>query len=156
MLAGSATASTAAVVTGAKLFTAMVGSGGIVAGGKMILDNVSQAINNNSQVFWAGGDAAKNAAQQVANNIDVAGKTLDMTRVGQYLEQINATREVWQSASANFANVANSSGSMIYSIQNIQGVYLQSIWVTTEYPLMSSAHIIYGVVAQDGSIIIMP
>ena len=156
MLAGSATASTAAVVTGAKLFTAMVGSGGIVAGGKMILDNVSQAINNNSQVFWAGGDAAKNAAQQVANNIDVAGKTLDMTRVGQYLEQINATREVWQIASANFANVANSSGSMIYSIQNIQGVYLQSIWVTTEYPLMSSAHIIYGVVAQDGSIIIMP
>ncbi|HML68242.1 hypothetical protein SDC9_159542 [bioreactor metagenome] len=45
---------------------------------------------------------AKNTAAKVAET--VGGKTLEMTRTGQYLEKINATSELWDKASANFAN----------------------------------------------------
>ena len=154
LLAGSATATVASVVIGAKAVVSVAGSAGIVAVAKMLADNVSQACSSVSQVFWSGGDVAKNAAKQVAN--DVGGKTLEMTRLGTYLEQIDAPYSVWQAASSNFANVASNSSSAIYSIQNAAGVGLQSTWATIEYPLLQGRDIIYGVASQSGSIQIMP
>ncbi len=154
LLAGSAAASTTSVVIGAKAVVSVVGSAGFSAGVKMLADNASQACSNVSQVFWSGGDVAKNAAKQVAN--EIGGKTLEMTRVGSYLEQINAQYSAWQAASSNFANVASNSSSAIYSIQNASGVGIQSIWATIEYPLLQGKDIIYGVVSQSGIIQIMP
>jgi hypothetical protein len=154
LLAGNAAASTTSVVIGAKAVVSVAGSAGFSAGVKMLADNASQACSNVSQVFWSGGDVAKNAAKQVAN--EIGGKTLEMTRVGSYLEQINAPYSAWQAASSNFANVASNSSSAIYSIQNASGVGIQSIWATIEYPLLQGKDIIYGVVSQSGLIQIMP
>lgn len=154
LLAGSATATVASVVIGAKAVVSVAGSVGIVAGAKMLADNTSQACSSVSQVFWSGGDVARNAAKQVDN--DVGGKALEMTRLGTYLEQIDAQYSAWQAASSNFANVASNSSSAIYSIQNAAGVGLQSTWATIEYPLLQGRDIIYGVASQSGSIQIMP
>ena len=79
-----------------------------------------------------------------------------MTRVGSYLEQIDAPYSAWKAASSNFANVASNSSSTIYSIQNAAGIKIQSIWATIEYKLLQGKDIIYGVVSQDGLIQIMP
>ena len=154
MLAGSATASTASVAVGAKAVASIVGSTNIAGGLKMVADNISQAVNKAPQVFWSGGDIAKNAGKQVASNI--GGKTLEMTRTGAYLEQINAPYSAWQAASSNFANVANNTSNAIFSIQNASGIKLQSIWASIEYNLLQSSSITYGVVLSDGSIQIMP
>lgn len=105
----------------------------------MIADNASQACSNMSQVFWSGGDVSKDAARQVANSI--GGKTLEMTRLGMFLEQSNAPYAAWKAASSNFANVASNLSSTIYSIQNVSGVGLQSIWATIEYPLLQGREI---------------
>ena len=154
LLAGSATASTTAVMTGGSALIATVSGGGLVAGGKMIADNASQAVAKAPQVFWSGGNLAKDSACKVAQ--DVGGKTLEMTRLGQHLEKIQAPIESWKAASTNFANVANNASSSIYSIQNSDGVGLRSIWATVEYPLLSSRNIIYGAASQNGTITIMP
>ena len=53
-----------------------------------------------------------------------------MTRLGTYLEQIDAPYSAWQAASSNFANVASNSSNVIYSIQNVVGVGLQSVWAS--------------------------
>ena len=154
LLAGSAAASVASVVIGAKATVAMVESAGVVAGAKMLLDNASKALNNTSQVFWSGGDIAKNAAKEVAYEIE--GVTLEMTNVGIYLEQIEAKYSAWQAASLNFANVASNSNCLVYSIQNVVGVNIKSIWATIEYPMLKNCDIIFGVAFQDGAIKIMP
>ena len=153
LLAGSATASVASVAIGAKAVASVTVSAGLAAGGRMLVDNASQAFSNVPRVFWSGGDIAKNAAKQVANSVE--GKTLEMTSVGAYLEKIDAPYSVWQAASSNFANVANNSSSAIYSIQNAAGIGIQSIWATIEYRLLQGRDIIYGVVSQDGVIQIM-
>ncbi len=151
-LAGSATASTTSVIMGGKALMSVVETVGFTAGAKMIADNVSQAFTQTSQVFWSGGDVAKDAANQFAK--DVGGKTLEMTRLGSYLETIDASYSAWQAASSNFANVATNINSAIYSIQNVAGVNLQSTWATIEYPILSGQNIVYGV-AQNGTITIM-
>ena len=154
LLAGSAAASVASVAIGAKTTVAMVESAGVVAGAKMLLDNASKALNNTSQVFWSGSDIAKNAAKEVAYEIE--GVTLEMTNVGIYLEQIEAKYSAWQAASLNFANVASNSNCLVYSIQNVVGVNIKSIWATIEYPMLKNCDIIFGVAFQDGAIKIMP
>jgi hypothetical protein len=73
-----------------------------------------------------------------------------MTRLGQYLERTNASIELWKAASTNFANVANSSRSLIYSVQNASGIRISSIWATVEYPLLRAKDIIYEVVTKGG------
>ena len=153
-LKGAAIGGLIGLGAGAAAGVLLAGSAGIVAGAKMLADNTSQACSSVSQVFWSGGDVAKNAAKQVAN--DVGGKALEMTRLGTYLEQIDAPYSAWQAASSNFANVASDSSSAIYSIQNAAGVGLQSTWATIEYPLLQGRDIIYGVASQSGSIQIMP
>ena len=131
MLAGTATASTAAVMTGGGALATTIGGGGLVAGGKMVADNITQAVSRTPQVFWSGGDIAKEAARKVAQ--DVGGKTLEMTKLGQHLEKVNASMKMWSAASANFANSASG---IVYSVQNSAGIRIQSIWATIEYPIL--------------------
>ena len=154
MLAGSATASTASVVLGAKALAGVVGSAGVAAGASMIADNISQAAEKLPQVFWSGGDLAKNTARQLAN--DIGGHTLEMTRLGARLEQMDVPFSAWQAASANFANVATNTSPLVYSIQNAAGINIQSVWATVEYPILQSSNIIYSMVTQDGAIVFMP
>ena len=99
----------------------------------MITDNVSQAVNRVTQVFWSGGlDEAGNHAQQVAQN--VGGKTLEMTRVGQYLGQMSGVdSSVWNAASTNFANTARN---MVYTVQNTPLLRPNSTWNQIEYPIL--------------------
>ena len=144
-LAGSATATVASVCAGASALSTTIGGAGLAAGGKMIADNCAEAFSRAPQVFWSGGEIAKNTAKDYANII--GGKTLEMTRLGTYLEAIDASRPVWRAASANFANVANNASSAIYSIQSSAGVKLQSIWATVEYGYVSARDIIYGIVS---------
>ena len=144
LLAGSAVASTASVAVGANAFTATVSASGLAAGGMMLADNVSQSMNHAPQVFWSGGDTAMNAAKSFASSID--GLTLEMTRLGQYLEQTPFNRDAWSAASQNFANVANNAASTIHVVHNAAGVKLQSMWATIEYPLLQMADMIYHVV----------
>ena len=154
MLAGSATASVASVAIGTKAVIATVGSAGFAAGAKMVTYNITQAFGNTPQVFWSGGNVAKDAAKQIANT--VGGRTLETTQLGMYLEQINASYSAWKAASLNFANVATNASSSIYSIQNAAGVGLQSTWAQVEYTILKGKDIIYGVVSEGGSIQIMP
>ena len=144
LLAGSVVASTASVAAGANAFAATVAGGGLAAGGLMMADNISQAIHHAPQVFWSGGNVAKNAARQIAQSIN--GITLEMTKLGQHLEQTNASWEMWKAASQNFANVANNAASAVHAVHNATGVKLQSIWATIEYPLVQLRDIVYHVV----------
>ncbi len=148
LLAGSAVASTASVVTGASALTAVVSGGGIVAGAKMLADNVSQWINRLPSVFWSGGNPAQKASESVAKC--VGGNTLEMTRLGQYLTKLDATIKTWRAASQNFANVASNTSRSIYSIQNSAYVNIGSTWRNVEYPLLRARDIIYGVVTKNG------
>ena len=154
--AGSAAASTAAVATGFSALNAIVASSGVAAGAKMVGDNISRAFNAFPQVFWSGGDLAKNAACEFAKNASVGGKTLEMTRLGEYLQATQSSRDAWRAASLNFANVAKSSKQAIYSIQNASGIYIDSIWATTEYNIVKGCEITYGVVSQNGYIQFLP
>ena len=154
--AGSAAASTAAVATGFSALNAIVASSGVAAGAKMVGDNISRAFNAFPQVFWSGGDLAKNAACEFAKNASVGGKTLEMTRLGEYLQAAQGSRDAWRAASLNFANVAKSSKQAIYSIQNASGIYIDSIWATTEYNIVKGCEITYGVVSQNGYIQFLP
>ena len=76
---------------------------------------------------------------------NVGGMTLEMTRLGQYLEKIDASIQMWRAASANFANSANGT---VYSVQNAAGVRIQSIWATVEYDLVRARDIMYKVVSE--------
>lgn len=151
-LTGSLTASAKIVYTGAKAFSSFVASCGGAAGAKMLADNVSQSVSKSSQVFWSGGSLAKKASVEVANS--VGGKTLEMTRVGQYLERTNAPMEQWKAASSCFARVASITNTQVYSVQSCTGVKITSVWATVEYPLLSLSNktINYCVVMQDGII----
>lgn len=146
--AGSAAASTAAVATGFSALNAIVASSGVAAGAKMVGDNISRAFNAFPQVFWSGDDLAKNAS--------VGGKTLEMTRLCEYLQATQGSRDAWRAASLNFANVAKSSKQAIYSIQNASGMYIDSIWAATEYNIVKGCEITYGVVSQNGYIRFLP
>ena len=144
-LAGSATATIASVGIGANALVTTLGSVGFVGGMKMAADNFSQALSRAPQVFWSGGEIVKNTARDFANMI--GGKTLEMTRLGTYLESIEAASPTWRAASANFANVANNASRTIYCIQNSAGIRIQSIWATIEYGIVSAREIFYGIVS---------
>ncbi len=145
-LAGSATATIASVGAGANALATTIGGAGLTAGAKMIADNCSEAASHAPQVFWSGGEIAKSSAQDYAEII--GGKTLEMTKLGTYLETNGASSQVWNAASANFANVANNASSTIYSIQSAAGVRLESVWATVEYGFVHARKIIYSVVSK--------
>ena len=81
----------------------------------------------------------------------INGKTLEMTRVGQFLEKTNASIESWKAASLNFANQA--SGKVI-SVQNSAGIKLESVWATIEYNTLVNnpkvTEIVFSIINRNG------
>lgn len=134
LLAGNFFASVGSVAKGAVLTYQMLKTGGFGATMLMLGDNLSSAFNNFTHVFWSGGDISMNGGNYLAN--DVGGKTLEMTRLGQYLAKHSAEYGAWEIASANFANQV-SNGSTVFVMQNINGVGIASTWATTEYPILA-------------------
>ena len=55
-----------------------------------------------------------------------------------------------------FANVARSTGTTVYSIQNIAGISIKSTWATVEYPILKGINIIYGIAEESGIIQLLP
>ena len=134
LLAGNFFASVGSVAKGTVLTYQMLKAGGFGATMLMLGDNLSSAFNNFTHVFWSGGDISMNGGNYLAN--DVGGKTLEMTRLGQYLTKHSAEYDAWKIASANFANQV-SNGSTVFVMQNINGVGIASTWATTEYPILA-------------------
>ena len=132
--AGSFTASTTTVFTGTKLMVAAYKIGGATSAGYMALDNISNAINQTQHVFWSGGELAKNEAAKFANTI--GGKTLEMTRFGQYLESIPYNKALWNIASENFANQV-SPYSQVDAFLNIPAMHEKAVWLTVELPKLA-------------------
>ena len=108
LLTGSFLSSVEAVKAGATLTYQMFRAGGVLAAGYMMLDNLSNAFFNHLHVFWSGGDVAKNQAMSYANQN--GGITLEMTRLGKYLETLPYNRQLWEYASQNFANQVSNNG----------------------------------------------
>ncbi len=81
MLAGSATAGVASIVSGAGILATAVSTGGAGAGLALVADNISRAVNNVGTVLYSGGEQARQAATTFANN--TGGTTIDPTVIGQ-------------------------------------------------------------------------
>jgi len=85
-------------------------------------------------VFWSG-DGARTAAEAFAKQS--GGKTLEMTTTGRILHAITTkqtypfVKPLWDRASANVAKNAKGPVDVFHSSE---GVRLQSVWATKEYP----------------------
>lgn len=93
---------------------------------------------SNGRVFWSGGALAREAAESFALN--TGGRTLEMTLQGRFLTRLtnltsyNVTAPLWRWASSSFAR--NAQGP-INVFQNANtGVRLNSVWRTSEYPIL--------------------
>ena len=86
-----------------------------------------------------------NGGSYLAN--EVGGKTLEMTKLGQYLSGIEFNDQLWKIASANFANQV-SNGGTVFAMQNIEGIRISSVWATIEYDILikKGVEIIYEVI----------
>ena len=133
-LAGQFTASFGQIITGTKALITLQKSAGLAAVGYAIADNWNNSIHCYTHVFWSGGELAENGGRYVAN--DVGGKTLEMTKLGNYLQSINANLNSWEQASKLFANQV-SSNSTVFFTQNIHEYYNLSIWATIEEPILT-------------------
>ena len=109
----------------------------------MMLDNLQNAVHYIPHVFWSGGDVAKNAAAEFAK---INGyTTLEMTRVGQYLEGMAYNPKAWELASYNFAHqVPNFS--TVHAILYYPQMRENAIWYTQEIIELSKRmiNIIFG------------
>ncbi len=105
----------------------MFRAGGIATAVYMMLDNFSNAFNNPLHVFWSGGDVAKNQALSYANQN--GGITLEMTRLGKYLETLPYNPQLWGYASQNFANQVSNNG-IVRAILYYPGMRVDAIWFT--------------------------
>ncbi len=145
LLTGNFFSSIGAVKTGVALTYKMVKVGGLGATILMMGDNFNNALHHTTHVFWSGGDISMNGGKYLAN--DVGGKTLEMTKLGQYLTNSGAKYEAWKIASANFASQVQNGGT-IFAMQNINGIGITSTWATTEYPILvkKAVEIIYEIV----------
>lgn len=103
--------------------------GGATAAGYMMLDNLSNSFNNSLHVFWSGGDVAKNRAMSFAQNN--GGITLEMTRLGKYLETKPYNPDAWMYASQNFANQVRY-GDTVRAILYYNGMRPDAIWFSEE------------------------
>ena len=115
------------VIAGAVLMHQMFRLGGIATVGYMILDNLSNAFKSPLHVFWSGGDIAKNQAMAYANQN--GGITLEMTRLGKYLETQPCNRQLWEYASRNFANQVSNNG-VVRAILYYPQMNENAIWFT--------------------------
>ena len=127
LLTGSFLSSVQAVKAGAILTYQMFRAGGLAAGVYMMLDNLSNAFNSPLHVFWSGGDIAKNQSMSYANQN--CGITLEMTRLGKYLETLPYNPQLWDYASQNFANQVSNNG-IVRAILYYPGMRVDAIWFT--------------------------
>jgi hypothetical protein len=86
------------------------------------------------------------------------GTTLEMTSAGQQLSQttkgmdwLTQAKPLWKNASADFASGAQGP---VHVFQNGGGVSLESIWRSTEFPILQQQGnpIIYHIVTPGGVI----
>ncbi len=91
------------------------------------------------RVFWSGGTSARESAEIFARQ--TGGKTLEMTKTGRFLDAITTqktypyVKPAWNTASRNFARGADGA---VDVFQSSQGVRLESVWRTVEYPELIS------------------
>ena len=133
---GSFTAGKFAVTQGTLNVYGMFKTGGVVSAGYMMMDNIGHAIKPFTHVFWSGGEIAKEGGKHLAN--DVGGRTLEMTRLGIYLSKKgnSISFDAWRFASANFAHQV-AKGGTVFSVQNVNGVFMQGAWATVEFPILA-------------------
>lgn len=93
-----------------------------------------------NRVFWSGGTTAREGAEAFARQ--TGGQTLEMTRTGRFLDAITTQKTypylkpAWNKASQNFARGADGA---VDVFQSSQGVRLESVWKTVEYPELMKA-----------------
>ncbi len=94
------------------------------------------------RVFWAGGDLAQGAAQQLATR--VGGVTMDMTAQGRAVAQQTGNlpweqaRPLWLNSSLDFASGAKGPA---YVVHNSQGLSTSAIWRDEYKALMSNPNV---------------
>ncbi len=120
-------------IVGAELAT----EGVSIAAGAAEEAGVAEEAAAQTRVFWSGGNAAKDAAEQYAT--ENGGTTLEMTPRGQALESQTANmpwedaKPLWDEASRDFAK---GTCGQAHVFQNGNGVSLKSVWANTEYPIL--------------------
>ncbi|MBC6368166.1 hypothetical protein DDT91_15320 [Algoriphagus sp. AK58] len=104
------------------------------------------SIGSNGRVFWSGGNLAREAAENFA--LSTGGRTLEMTLQGRLLTRLtnltsyNVTAPLWRWASSSFARNAQGSVNVFQNANT--GVRLNSVWRTSEYPILrGNNNIIY-------------
>ena len=137
MLAGSATAGVASVVSGAGILATAVSTGGAGAGLALVADNISRAVNNVGTVLYSGGEQARKAATTFANN--TGGTTIDPTVIGQVADAATKVpgadfTTVWSHASAAFCHQASGVVNAFVSNSAYRGA--DSIFWSVEMPTL--------------------
>ena len=131
--AGQFGASVSQVCVGVKTLYALGKNIGIMASIYGVCDNFMNAINNYTHVFWSG-----YYTQEAGNNLanDVGGKTIEMTKLGNYISGIENANEkgYWELASRLFANQVKY-GDTAYVILNYP-LRDGNIWETVEQPML--------------------
>lgn len=111
MISGFGAAATASQVgLGLSGIAATAGSGGLLAAGKQIVDNVSRSAGTSGTVLYSGGQKAAQAATDFAKS--TGGKTIEMTQFGKMADiaaQANRSQfvPIWNQASATFCQQAS-------------------------------------------------
>ena len=139
LLAGSAMATTAAVVSGAKMLGMAIGVGGLGAGASLIADNLSRSVNNVGTVLYSGGEQARQAATSFSES--VGGTTIDTTVIGQVAEVAVNTQgadfaTAWSQASETFCFQASGTINAFVSNSAYRGA--ESIFWSVEMPTLLS------------------
>jgi hypothetical protein len=139
-MAGSFAASCGAVKAGALAVYNMAIVAGLTGAWYMMFDNLSNSFYYTTHVFWSGGDVARNKAEVFA--MDIGGKTLEMTKLGQYLEKYfsgpNYNQIVWEIASMNFANQVKFND-FVYAFLYYPEMRENGIWMKEMLELLKKA-----------------
>ena len=133
LFAGNLFAQASSVFAGATYAWEMLLAGGMTPTLYMLGSNLSNSFHYTTHVFWSGGKSIEELSSVFATSLN--GTTLQMTKLGQYLNSIDASRQLWEIASKNFANQVPH-GSIIYTIQSINGLDPYCIWLNAEYPIL--------------------
>ena len=118
-------------------------------GAMLVLSLTKKVATKESRVFWSGGVKAMNAAADYAKANGM--KTLEMTRAGQNLANLtegmpwSEAGPMWQRLSAVYAKGAKGT---VHVFHNANGVRLESVWTTVEYPILkqNGVEIVYHLV----------
>jgi RHS repeat-associated protein len=142
------------------------GTGGLVrtaltvGGAAKIVRTILRVVKTTTvvRVFWSGSRTAMSAAAEWASNN--GGTTLEATTAGQAIDQQagwEAAQTAWSEAAQTFA--AGASGE-VASFQAAEGVSIDSVWASVEYPaLMNNPNVTgiqYFIVYGDGAVAPLP